>query len=119
MTHYHNTNQLQGQKLRKADSKAKAQEENALAIYTRLWNQWVTRYSFQREYKRIHEVWLKDGVASRILSNLECNNGVLEKSATACYPGEFENVKVHAWKLRVKNSLFGDSELKKSDEGLQ
>ena len=114
---YFNTNQLTGDKLKKADSKARTQELNAIAIYERLWNQWITRFSFQREYKRVHDVWLKDGVASRILSNLECNDGVLEKSSHADYPGEFENVKVHAWKLRVKDSLFGNSVIKKEDHG--
>ena len=107
--HYHNTNQLQGDNLKQADSKAKHQEKNALAIYKRLWNQWLTRFAFQREYNRVHEVWLKDGVASRILRNLEANNGPLEKSTDAIYPGEFKNIKVYAWKLRVVGDLFGST----------
>ena len=118
-TSYHNSHNLKGDTLKKADSKAKAQEDNAVAIFTRLWNQWITRYSFQREYKRVHDVWLKDGVASRILCNLEKNNGVLEKSNDAIYPGEFENKPVHAWKLRMADSLFGDTVNKRDDEGLQ
>ena len=114
--HYHNTNQLKGDTLKKADSKAKDQETNAIAIFTRLWNQHITRFAFQREYKRVHDVWLKDGVASRILCNLEKNNGVLEKSKDAIYPGEFENKRVFAWRLRIVDSLFGDTTTKTNQE---
>ena len=116
---YMNTHNLKGDTLKKADSKAKDQETNAINIFNRLWNQWVTRYSFQREYHRVHDVWLKDGVASRILCNLEKNNGVLEKSNDAIYPGEFENKPVHAWKLRIVDSLFGDTVTKKNEDGIQ
>ena len=118
-TSYHNTNGLTGDKLRDADGKAKTQEQIVLDIFKRLWNQWITRFSLQREYKRVTGKEMKDNVASRVLSNLTENDGPLEKSAGSFFPGEYEGTPVHAWRLRMqpKEDLF-DGSANKSNQDL-
>jgi len=90
------------------EAKAQYQRDVAIDIWNAAGDQWLTRYSFQRAFEKKTGVWLKDNVASRIISNLECNNGFLEKSDAAIFKGE-THVKVYAWRKRAnpgQKSLF-------------
>ena len=103
---YHNTNQESGETLKQSETKAQFQEKKALEIFRSYHSQWFTRFSFQREYASRHGIWLKDNVASRILSNM-VDAGHLEKSDHAQFKGE-TGKGVHGWQLKVAGQLgFG------------
>ncbi|MBL6985275.1 MAG: hypothetical protein ISR74_06750 [Candidatus Thioglobus sp.] len=116
MISHHDTTNLSKEDLVLAEKRAKKLEEHVLDLYQKRWMEYISPPSAKRHIDKILQ---KDTLLTsvrRAISNLT-RDGYLEKTDVMVDGGH--GSPVHCWKLKQKDSLFGDSVEKKYDGGLQ